>query len=296
MQHVSELGSGPPVDTHPLDTAATEMTLGTCQRLWHELERELLEPDMPRPVNEGAGSMQKILTQIEDTLDGSEYDFTEELAPTQPLRPQLKRRKSSVYRYKGHKRAGDGVIDRARQAAEANTPAVPYTENLRQSHRPAARTSASMKQVATLRSALRKKTPANELLEWQAMRELKRQSAPSEADVSECGCRTPSEEEDEGELELEVSEEDYAGSQTNSESIRAETPREPIGEGKQAPCPPSSLNEGPLLPKPERTESTRAPLSSSLALSVRRQTRIPAPLARRYAGKLYSSRERIVKA
>ena len=280
------------VQQAPLQTNGTEMSLGTCQQLWHELERELLVDETPSGNQERAGHATPAVALLEDAGEGSEYDFTEEIAPTQPLRPQLRRRKSSVYQYKGHDRAADTLIDKARRASESVSPIVADPQSSKR-ERPKQTSSASMKQVATLRSALRKKTPAYELLENQAMRELKRQSAPSEADISEYGCPTAAEEESEDDSRGSgvESEDEYAKSRTNSDTLVAESDGDKSSDGQLERGYPAVDGDGDS----REVQKPDVPLPTKLAQLVKRQTRIPAPLSRRYADKLYASRTRIVK-
>ena len=303
-QRISQASTiiSPSQEEPPPATAVTEVSLGTCQRLWHELERELLVDD-GEVSSKSETASRPLATRIEETFEGSEYDFTEDLAPTRPL---LRRGKSSIYSYKGHERAGDLVLDKARRAAEkhslAPTPIFDTPET--KPDRPRHGSAVSMKQVATLRSAL-KKTPAYELLESQAMRELKRQSAPSEVDANEYGCETPSDEDEETGLgqQDEGSEDEYGGSGTNSDTLGAESlsdeaeieHEEDSASASEARKAEVTVTEEHEEQEERVDETAVAAVPVKLAKLVKRQTRIPAPRSREYAEKHYASRAKIFK-
>lgn len=314
-------GSSRPVIAHHggTDTAfMPEMAFESNARLWQELEEALLGGDLPHsPLVEAMIAKQPSPTRCTE-YEGSVYDFVgdamEDTASTQrgkmddrPLRPCLARRKSSTYRYKGHERHGRSIVN---SALAATTPFLPPANTFGASplhspipDLPTRSISDSSKQTGNnpvpvasheddnlvhLRSGLRAKTPGNELLEDQALHELKRQSAPSEVDHEDSG----------QDLSEEASNDHNSGEEATAEGANRTAEREKlagrdllIGQAGIAQGTITTLS-GELISRSEvvcRSEMLTAE-PRVLSKTVRRTTRIPAPKARPFAGKLYAER------
>ena len=295
-----------------------EVAFESNAQLWQELEQALLGEDLPQsPLVEAMTAKQSSPTQRTE-YEGSVYDFVgdarEDMASAQrgkvddrPLRPCLARRKSSNYRYRGHERHGRSIVS---SALAATTPFLPPTNTFGASPLrspvpdvPTRTVSGSSKQTGNnpipvasqeddnlvhLRSGLRAKTPGNKLLEDQALHELKRQSAPSEVDHEESG----------QDLSEEASNDNDSGEEVTAEGANGTAEREGL-EGRDLLTGQVGIAQGTittlsgeLVSRSEvvcRSETLKAE-PRVLSKTVRRTTRIPAPKARPFAGKLYAER------
>ena len=315
------------------DTAFTPgVAFESNARLWQELEQALLGENLRQSPPAEETSVKQSSPTLGTECEGSVYDFAgdarEDTAcarrgktdDDRPLRPCLARRKSSHYRYKGHERHGRSIVN---SALAATTPFLLPANSFDGSpmhsptpHLPTASASSSSQHTGDLtpvalhkhdcnagnliqlRSGLRAKTPGNETFEDQALHELRRQSAPSEADHDGSG----------QDLSDEGNSEDCSGKEVSVGVANRVTERERLKEheqhahelaGRESPIVQAGDAKGTIARSSGDLESNGDVECGTGALkaiprvstkTVRRSTRIPAPKARPFAGKLYAER------
>ena len=209
---------------------------------------------------------------------------------TGSARPHLRRRSSSTFQYKGHEMQADAALQKSHVALDMSNPkkypplapeSVPTLQQipLRRSSRQALLHTSYPDPIHTslntLTNALRAKTSRAEVLEKHAMRELQRQSAPSEADTEDRDIEDGNNFENTGSAS--------GGSKSSAEMDDEDL--EPVNEheANESQC----MAWTPELPS--KTSTSDPNLTAGLS-PLRRCTKIPAPISRPLMGKLYKAR------